>query len=91
MFHGHHSTSEGDLEGREEDARVCDSSPCQIPAQVDIARVQRLLHSGTLSVIQHKITFSVTIWVVLKHPALQYCVTVDTLSRCLLRNVTAVR
>ncbi len=67
------------------------SSPCQIPAQVDIARVQRLLHSGTLSVIQHKITFSVTIWVVLKHPALQYCVTVDTLSRCLLRNVTAVR
>ncbi len=44
MFHGHHSRSEGELEGREEDARAnhdFEAHP-RFLQQVDIARVQRL-------------------------------------------------
>ncbi len=61
MFHGHHSTSEGHLEGSEEDARVRDFEVHpRFLRKLTLPGYSVFLHSGTFSDIQHNIMFSVT-------------------------------
>ncbi len=62
MFHGHHSTSESELEGREEDAGAnhdCEAHP-RFLRKLTLPGYSVFLHSCTFSVSQHNIMFTVT-------------------------------